>query len=221
MKLSENTINILKNFSTINPSILVKEGNTISTISQQKSIFARANVEETFPKQFAIYELSKFLGVLSLFKDAEIELGSKQMTIKAGKQSLNYTYADPSMIIVPPEKDITLPAPDIEFDITQEELQKVVRATSVLQLPDISVVGNGSVIQLCAINSKNPTTDTFTIDVGTTNSNFNMVFKADNIIKLLMANYNVKISSKGLALFTSDNISYYVAIEKNNSSFNK
>ncbi|CAB5221490.1 sliding clamp [uncultured Caudovirales phage] len=220
MKLSESTLNILKNFSTINPSILVKEGNVLSTISPQRSIFAKATVEETFPAQFAIYELSKFLGVLTLFKDPEIELGSKQMTIKSGKQSLNYTYADPSMLIVPPEKDITFPEPDIEFDVSQEELQKVVRATGVLQLPDIAVVGDSSTIRICATNSKNPTTDTFTVDVGSTDKNFNMVFKAENIIKLLSTNYNVKVSSKGLALFTSDSASYYVATEAN-SSFNK
>jgi hypothetical protein len=220
MQLSENTLNILKNFSTINPSILVKEGNVLSTISQQKSIFAKATVEETFPSQFAIYELSKFLGVLSLFKDPEIELSTKQMIIKSGKQSLNYTYADASMIVTPPEKDITFPDPDIEFNVTQEELQKVVRATGVLQLPDIEVVGDGHEVRLCATNSKNPTTDTFTLDVGTTDKNFNMVFKADNIIKLLSTNYNVKVSSKGLALFTSDSVSYYVATEAN-SSFNK
>lgn len=220
MQLSENTLNILKNFSTINPSILVKEGNVLSTISQQKSIFAKATVEETFPAQFAIYELSKFLGVLSLFKDPEIELSTNQMIIKSGKQSLNYTYADASMIVTPPEKDITFPDPDIEFNVTQEELQKVVRATGVLQLPDIAVVGDGHEVRLHATNSKNPTTDTFTVGVGTTDKSFNMVFKAENIIKLLSANYSVKVSSKGLALFTSDSVSYYVATEAN-SSFNK
>jgi len=214
MKLSENTINILKN-----PSLLVKPGNVLSTVSPVKSIFAKATVEENFPSQFAIYELSKFLGVVSLFNEPELDFGEKQMTIISGSQSLNYTYADPSMIVTPPEKDINFPEPDIEFNITQEELQKVVRATGVLQLPDIAVIGDGSTLKMSSTNSKNPTTDVFNIKVGETAKTFNMIFKAENIIKLLSANYNVKISSKGLALFTADTIRYYVATEAN-SSFN-
>ena len=219
MKISENTIAIFKNFATINKSILVKPGSVLSTISEMKTIFAKATVEETFPSQFAIYELSKFLGVLSLFSDPEIEFGEKNMKISSGKQSLLYTYADSSMIVTPPEKDISFPSPDIEFDITQEELQRVVRATGVLQLPEITVVGNGSTIRLCASNSKNPSADTFMVDVGTTDKNFNMVFKAENIMKLISTGYNVKISSRGLALFTSSTISYYVPTESN-STFN-
>lgn len=219
MKLSENTINILKNYAVINPSLLVKPGNVLSTVSPVKSIFAKATVEENFPSQFAIYELSKFLGVVSLFNEPELDFGEKQMTIISGSQSLNYTYADPSMIVTPPEKDINFPEPDIEFNITQEELQKVVRATGVLQLPDIAVIGDGSTLKMSSTNSKNPTTDVFNIKVGETTKTFNMIFKAENIIKLLSANYNVKISSKGLALFTADTIRYYVATEAN-SSFN-
>jgi hypothetical protein len=219
MKLSENTINILKNYAVINPSLLVKPGNVLSTVSPVKSIFAKATVEENFPSQFAIYELSKFLGVISLFNEPELDFGEKQMTIISGSQSLNYTYADPSMIVTPPEKDINFPEPDIEFNITQEELQKVVRATGVLQLPDIAVIGDGSTLKMSSTNSKNPTTDVFNIKVGETAKTFNMIFKAENIIKLLSANYNVKISSRGLALFTADTIRYYVATEAN-SSFN-
>ena len=219
MKLSENTINILKNYAVINPSLLVKPGNVLSTVSPVKSIFAKATVEENFPSQFAIYELSKFLGVISLFNEPELDFGEKQMTIISGSKSLNYTYADPSMIVTPPEKDINFPEPDIEFNITQEELQKVVRATGVLQLPDIAVIGDGSTLKMSSTNSKNPTTDVFNIKVGETAKTFNMIFKAENIIKLLSANYNVKISSRGLALFTADTIRYYVATEAN-SSFN-
>jgi hypothetical protein len=219
MKLSENTINILKNYAVINPSLLVKPGNVLSTVSPVKSIFAKATVEENFPSQFAIYELSKFLGVVSLFNEPELDFGEKQMTIISGSQSLNYTYADPSMIVTPPEKDINFPEPDIEFNITQEELQKVVRATGVLQLPDIAVIGDRSTLKMSSTNSKNPTTDVFNIKVGETDKKFNMIFKAENIIKLISANYNVKISAKGLALFTADTIRYYVATEAN-SSFN-
>ena len=217
MKISESTLVILKNFAAINKSILVKPGCVLSTISEMKTIFAKATVQETFPAQFAIYELSKFLGVLSLFNDPEIEFNEKNMKISSGKQSLLYTYADASMIVTPPEKDITFPSPDIEFNVTQEELQRVVRSAGVLQLPEITVVGDGSVIRLCSGNSKNPSADTFMVDVGTTEKTFNMVFKAENAMKLISTDYNVKISSKGLSLFTSNTVSYYVPTESNSS----
>lgn len=220
MKLSENTINIMKNFSTINPSLLVNPGNCLTTVAPSKTIFAKANVEENFPKKFAIYEMSKFLGIVSLFKDPELEFGEHQVKIASGRQSVNFTYADPSMIVVPPaDKDINFPAADIEFTISQEELQKLIRAAAVFQLPEIAVNGDGQNITVTATNSKNPTTDTFSLDVSNTDKTFNMIFKLDNIIKLLSADYSVKISSKGLSQFTTNNLTYYVPVEAN-SNFN-
>ena len=220
MKLSDNTINVFKNFATINPSVLVHPGDFITTMSPTKSIYAKAQVEETFPTKFAIYELAKFLGVVSLFKEPELDFNDKQVKIVSGRQSVNYTYADPSMIVAPdPNKDINFPAADIEFSISQEELQKVVRASGVLQLPEIAVIGNGETITVTATNSKNPTTDVFSVEVGTTDKTFNMVFKVDNIIKLISGNYDVKISSKGLSKWSTSNVLYFVATEAT-SSFN-
>jgi gp45 sliding clamp, C terminal len=218
MKLSENTINILKNFASINPSLLVNPGNALTTMSVNKSIFAVANVEETFSNRFAIYEMSKFLGVISLFKDPEFIFGDKQVKLESGRQSVNYTYADPSMIVAPdPNKNINFPAADIEFSISHDELQRVVRATSVLQLPEIAVTGDGSNILVTATNSKNPTTDIFGIEVGNTDKVFTMYFDVDDIIKLISADYNVKITSKGLSMWRSDKVLYYVAMKANSS----
>ena len=222
MKLSENTINILKNFSVINNNLLVNPGNTLTTVApQSRSVYAKANVDESFPKQFAIYELNKFLGVVSLFKEPELEFSDHSVKIVSGRQSVSYTYADPSMVIAPdPNKDINFPAADIEFSISQEELQRVVRAAGVLQLPEIAVTGDGTSITVTATNSKNPTADIFSIEVGDTTHTFNMYIKAENIIKLISANYDVKITSRGLAQFRSTNVVYYIATEAN-STFNK
>jgi len=214
MKLSENTVNILKNFATINPSLLVNPGNIITTMSPAKSIYGKASVEENFPTRFAIYELNKFLGVTSLFKDAELDFGEKQVKIVSGRQSVNYTYADPSMIVAPdPNKDINFPAADVEFSISQEELQKVVKASGVLQLPEIAVTGDSHHITVTATNSKNPSSDVFSIEVGTTDKTFNMIFKVENIIKLISSNYDVMISSKGLSKWSTNNVFYYIATE--------
>lgn len=218
MKLSENTINIMKNFSNINPSLLVHPGDTITTMTPAKSIFAKATVEENFTSRFAIYELSKFLGVITLFKEPEFEFGERQVRIASGRQSVNYTYADPSMIVAPdPNKDINFPAADVEFSISQEELLRVVRSTGVLQLPDIAVIGDGHTIAVTATNSKNPTTDVFSVEVGETDKTFTMIFKADNIVKLLSSEYNVSISSRGLSKWVTSGVTYYVATEANSS----
>ena len=221
MKLSEHTVNVLKNFSNINPMLLVNPGSSLTTMNINKSIFASAEVEENFPSQFAIFELPKFLGVLSLFKEPELEFGNKQVKIVSGRQSVNYTFADPSMIVAPdPNKNINFPVADVEFSISQEELQRVVRATAVLQLPDIAVVGDGENISITATNSKNPTTDGFSIVVGNTDKNFTMYFEVSDIIKLISSDYNVKISSKGLSQWRSDNVLYYVAVKANSSFTN-
>lgn len=218
MKLSENTLNIFKNFATINPSLLVNPGNVITTVSISKNIFAKATVEETFPSRFAIYELSKFLGIVSLFKESELDFGESQVKIVSGRQSVNYTYADPSMIVAPdPNKEISFPGADIEFSISQEELQRVVRASGVLQLPEIAVIGNGQTVTVTATNSKNPSTDVFSIEVGITNKTFNMIFKVENIIKLISSNYDVNITSRGISRWSTGNIVYFVMTEASSS----
>ena len=216
MKLCSATIEILKNYATINPSILVRPGNSLSTCSPQKSIFAKATVEENFTQQFAIYELNKFLGVISLFNEPELTFTDKKIVIQSGKQKMSYTCADPSMIITPPEKELNFPSAEIDFQVNQEDLQKVIRAGGVLQLPEISVVGKDGKISIAATDTKNPTSDIYTVEIGDTDLTFNMIFKADNIIKLISSDYNVKISSKLISKFTSSsgvNV-YYIAAEK-------
>ena len=155
--------------------------------------------------------------MLSLFKDPQIDFGERSMKIHAGKHATTYTYADASMIVAPPEKEITFPGADIEFSITADDLQKVVRATGVLQVPDIVVSGDGSTIAITATNSKNPTTDVYSIEVGETTNAFSMVFKAENIIKLIPKDYNVRISSKGISQFNTEGLMYFVANEANSN----
>lgn len=213
MKLSENTINILKNYAAINPMILVKEGNILSTISPSRSILAKATVEESFPQQFAIYELPRFLGVLSLFKEPDIEFGEKQLRIVSGRQSVNYIYADPSTIISPPNKQIVFPGAEVEFTITQQDLQRLVRATGVLQLKSVVVIGDGTNIHIAAASAKNPTADSFSIEVGETDKRFEIFYSAENIIKLISADYTVKISKEGLTQFNSTTVEYFMASE--------
>lgn len=213
MKISEPTLNILKNYANINTNLVVQPGNVISTSSPLKTIAARAEVEENFPTNFAIWELPKFLGVVSLFASPEFDFGEKQVTISAGKQKTKYTYADPSLIVQPPKNGIPWPdMPSVDFDLTAVDLNKTLKALSVLQLPEIAFIGNGSDISIEAINSKNSTADKFSVDVGSTDVKFTTVIKAE-YLKLMQKDYKVSISAKGLIKFEAPNLTYWVVAE--------
>lgn len=217
MKISEKTINVLKNFSTINPSILIRPGNTLATLSPQKSIVAKATIDEEFPKQFAIYELAKFLGILSLFENPEFEFGESQVTIKQDKQAVSYTYADPIMIVSPPEKEIKFPNPDYTFNLSAADLSKTLRAVNVMQLPEVAIQGDGKQVFLKGTNSKNSTSDAFSILVGDSDKKFKMVLRVDNM-KMINQDYVVDVAFSGITRFTAQNVIYHIAIESNVSS---
>lgn len=212
MNFDARTLQILKNFSTINPSILFKPGSVLSTISPTKTIMAMAKLPEAINSPFAIYDLSRFLSTLSLFENPEFSVESGYMQIKQGSRKINYTFAEPSMIVSPPEKDIKLPDPEVQFTLTAEHLQELLRALSVLALPEIAVVGDGTTLFVQVLDSKNPSGDTYSVTVGETSNTFKMIFKAENL-KLLPNSYDVRISSKGLSHFSSDEVEYYIAVE--------
>jgi hypothetical protein len=212
MILSDKTTKILQNFATINSGMLFRTGNVIRTISPQKTIMAKATVDETFDHDFAIFNLNRFLGVLSLFQNPEIVVGDKSTTIMADKQKLVYVHADPTTFMTPPEKDVTFPISEVTFKLKSSDLDKVKKAGNVMQLPEIAVTGDGSTMTIRAVDMKNPTADGFSIDVGTTDLNFNAVFKAEQLV-MLPNDYDVSISSKGISKFEAANLTYWVAVE--------
>ena len=217
MKLSENTIEVLKNFSTINPSLAFKEGNVLRTVSPQKNILASCVVEETFPVKFAIYELNQFLGLNSIFQNGDIQFGEKCLEISEGTSKSRYTYTDPSMVTAPPEKDLELPSSEVQFDMSRDTLKSVVNAANQLGLPEIAARGDGNSITLVATDTKNPTTNEFSVEVSSTQAEtpteeFSLVFKTDNF-KFLPDDYSVTISSKGISHFKGERVEYWVATE--------
>ena len=217
MKLSENTLNILKNFSTINSSMMFKEGNVITTVSSRKNILAKAEVDETFERDFGIYELNRFISVLDLFEEPEINIKETNLEISDnGGNKTRYGYADQSIITQPPEKDPNFPEAEIQFKLTHDVLQKVQRACGVMSLPEIAVVGDGETISLTALDVKNESSDTFSVTVGEADANFRMIFKTENL-KLINGDYNVQISSKGISHFKSvdTSLQYWIALESN------
>ena len=215
MKLSESTLNLLKNFSSINQSILFKEGSKLRTISVMKNILVEANVTEEFGKDFGIYDLNQFLNGLSLHASPELDFTSDEyVVIKEGRMRSKYFFADPSVIVAPPEKEITLPSEDVSFELTSQQLEKLKKASSVYQLPDVSVIGEAGVIKLVARDKKNDTSNNFEIVVGETEDEFTFNFKEENL-KIVPGNYDVTVSSKLLSKFVNQNIDvvYYIALE--------
>lgn len=212
MKLSARTLHLLKNFSTINPSIVLKPGGVASTISPNKTILARASISDEIPNVVAIYNLSRFISTMSLFENPDLDFGDKSVRISDGNRSVVYHYADASIIMVPPEKQIKLPSNDAECFITNKDFQNITKALSVLGLPEIAIVGDGENISLEAIDTKNPTADTFSIVVGQSSNVFRAIFKSENL-KIMDGDYTVSISSKGISQFVGTEVSYWIAVE--------
>jgi hypothetical protein len=215
MKLSDKTVNILKNFSSINQSILFKEGNKLRTISVMKNILAEAEIDEDIPRDFGIYDLNQFLNGLNLHSSPDLDFDNEgYVVIKEGRSRSKYFFADKNVIVTPPDKDITLPSEDVIFDLDTQQLDKLLKAAAVYQVPDLSVVGENGVVKVVVRDKKNDTSNNFQIVVGETTSEFFFNFKVENI-KIIPGTYEVAVSQKLLAKFTNKNydLTYYIALE--------
>jgi len=215
MKLSDKTISVLKNFSSINQSILFKEGRKLRTISVMKNILAEATVTEEFMKDFGIYDLNQFLNGLSLHSSPELDFANDgYVMIREGRSRSKYFFADPNVIVTPPEKEITLPSEDVTFQLSTDQLAQLLKASAVYQLPDLSAVGENGVVKLVVRDKKNDTSNDYAVVVGETEATFSFNFKVENI-KVLPGTYEVVVSQKLLSRFTSKNhdLTYYIALE--------
>ena len=215
MKLSNETLTVLKNFAGINQSILVRRGNKLRTMSVMKTVLAEATVNEEFEKEFAIYDLNQFLNGISLHEDPELDFqDDKYVVIREGKRRVKYFFADPQVIVSPPEKEISLPSQDVCFQLEHSQYDKIKKAAAVYQLEDLSVIGEAGVIRLVVRDKRNATSNEYSIIVGETDKEFTFNFKVENI-KIIPASYNVVLSSKLLSKFTNEryNLNYYIPME--------
>ena len=215
MKLSDKTISVLKNFTSINQSILFKQGSKLRTISLMKNILAEATVTEEFAKDFGIYDLNQFLNGLSVHQSPELDFTNEgYVMIREGDSRSKYFFADPNVIVTPPEKEITLPSEDVCFELSTAVLEKLLKAAAVYQVPDLSAIGENGVVKLVIRDKKNDTSHGHEEVVGETDANFAFNFKIENI-KVLPGTYDVVVSQKLLSRFTSKNhdLTYYIALE--------
>lgn len=218
MKISTQTLQVLKNFASINPNLLVKPGSVLSTISTKKNIFAKASVTESFPASFAIYDMQQFLGVVSIFEDPDFTFGNNSVVIASGSKSIEYMFAAEDVIVAPSAavaQKIAVENPEITFDLSAQTLNEVLKATSILQLDKINVVSEDGVVNVVVADPKNPSSNKFSVNVGgQANADLVMVFAAENF-KFIPGDYKVSISSNGVSSFKNEklDLEYFVAAD--------
>ena len=219
MKLSNDTLNVLKNFASINQSIMFKKGKTLKTVSGGKNVLAEATITEEIPADFGVYNLNEFLSVLSLHKeDATLDFDNENVLISGlkGRSKIKYRFCGAGLIVAAPDKQLAMPEAEITFELSADDFDWVMRAANVLSSPNIVVESDGADINVTATDLSNDATNVNTLRVGDGNgSAYKMIFKAEFLEKLMSGNYEVKISSKGISHFkhATDQIEYWIATE--------
>ena len=211
MILSNETKEVLKNFSTINQNLVIKEGSSISTMSAMKNIVANAKVTEKFPKEFAIYDLNEFLAALSLFANPELDFKDDFVLFTEENKALKYWYSDPS-VVTTPQKEITMPSVEISYKLSSSTLSEVQRAAAVIGAPDM-LLENG---KLKVTDKKNSTANDYwtSLDVDKNDAEYKFWFKVENL-KIIPGTYDVEMSAKKISRFknTSVDVEYFIALE--------
>lgn len=216
MKLSSDTLAVLKNFSSINSGLEFKKGNIISTISPGRSILAKAVLKDEFPEDFCVYDLNQFLSVHSLFKDTEIDFDDSNVIFKSGRSKINYRKTAKNMIVTVPDRGLSLPSVEVKFNLTEEDFSSIMKSANILQSPNIAIESDGDGVFVTAFNVKDNSAHINSIEVAEGNGEkYRIVFLTENL-KLISGSYDVEISFKGLASFkhTEQDVSYWIATEK-------
>ena len=217
MKLTTETISVLKNFSTINANLMVKSGSSLSTMSAMKNIVAKADVSEEFPSDFAIYDLNEFLSALSLFGKPDLEFGNDFVIIteEGTSKSLKYWFSDPS-VVTTPSKEISMPSTELTFNLSSDTLNEITKAAAVIGVPDMALSGG----KLMVTDKKNSTANAYetALDVGSVDAEYKFWFKVENL-KVMPGAYDVEVSSKKISHFTNTKlgVQYWIALEPESS----
>lgn len=219
MELSDSTLGVLKNFASINSNIMIREGNIIKSMSEARNVLSRAEINETFPKDFGIYDLNEFISVLGLVDAPRLKFENEYASISdsTGRSKVKYFFS-PEETLTAPQKDINMPTPDVKFTLTNDTLSKIKRAASTLGHSEVSITGEGGVLSLSVVDSQNSTSNAFSIDIDGEYNNeakFNFILSIANL-KIIQGDYDVEISSKLITRFAHKemNVQYWIALEK-------
>lgn len=214
MNLSKETLSLIRNFAAINGSLMLKEGNVLSTISEGKNVMAQATIAETFPCDFGIYDLNEFLGVVSIFSNTTLDFSDKFVSISDGGKSKIKYFAAGEGIVKSAPSTIKFPSADVAFTLSADQLEMIRKTSSVLKAGDVSIVGDGTSLKVIVSDKKNATSNAYTVDIGETDQTFKANLKVENL-KMLPGDYSVEVSSKKISRFknATNDLTYYIAIE--------
>ena len=214
MKLSKGTLDTLKNFATINTNILIREGSTLSTISTGKNIFARAEVTESFPREFAIYDLNGLLPLLTLMEDTDVDFGDESLKVTKGSSVFEYFYADPNIIVSAPDKSIDVDN-FFQFDLTKDDIDMIMKAAAITAAPMLSIVGDGKEVTMQVGDPSTPKSNSFRQVIGTTDKQFDAKLAVENF-KVIPGSYTVILSEKKFMFLESSkgDTKYWLALER-------
>ena len=214
MKLSKDTLDVLKNFATINTNILVREGNSISTISTGKNIFARAEIKETFPREFAVYDLNSLLSLLTVMEDTDVGFGDESLTVSKGKSVFEYFYADPNIIVSAPDKSIEVDN-FFQFDLSKDDIDMIMKAAAITAAPMLSVIGDGTQVVITVGDPATPKSNSFRQVIGQTDKKFDARLAVENF-KVIPGAYSVILSEKKFMFLESSkgDTKYWLALER-------
>jgi len=217
MKISTGTLDVLKNFATINTNILVRQGNTLSTISTGKNIFARAELSESFPKEFAIYDLNSLLSLLTLMEDTNIDFQDESLKVSKGTSVFEYYYADPNIIVSAPDKTIDVDN-FFQFDVTKDDVDMILKAAAITAAPMLSVVGKGGEVVVTVSDPSTPKSNSFRQVIGTTDKEFDARLAVENF-KVIPGSYSVTLSQKKFMFLESSkgDLKYWLALERSSN----
>lgn len=215
MKLSENTVNVLKNFASINSGVVLKKGAKQKTISPEKSIMVEAVLEDQMPVDFGVYDLNQFLGNAVTLNSPDMKFSEDAVVMDNGSFQLNYYSCSQNLIVSPPDKGLTMDKPDVEFDLSRDATKTLLQLAALNNLPNLSVIGKNGDVKLQVHEKSNDTSNFAATKIGSNSGDdFVATFKTDNL-KLIPDDYHVAISLKGFAIFTnkSGTLKYFIALE--------
>ncbi len=214
MKLSKDTLEVLKNFATINTNILVREGTSVSTISTGENIFAKAEVTEPFPKEFAVYDLNSLLSLLTVMEDTDVDFGDESLTVSKGNAKFEYYYADPNIIVSAPDKSIEVDT-FFQFDLSKDDIDMILKAAAITAAPMLSVIGDGSEVVVTVGDPATPKSNSFKQVIGQTDKTFDARLAVENF-KVVPSGYTVTLSEKKFMFLESSkgDLKYWLALER-------
>ena len=221
MQLSDNTLAVLKNFASIQPNVVLQEGNVVKTIAEAKNVMAVATLDQSFDKEVGIYNLDEFLSVLGLVDSPDLNFHDDFVTVQsgAGRSQVKYFYSDPS-ILTSPAKDIPMPEAEVKFTLDEGTFKKVLRAAGALGHEKMTITATDGGVLLTVVDNTDATSNAFEIVVpGTFESeDFTFVMNIANL-KLISGDYDVEVSSRLISKFTnkSADIEYFIALEKSST----